>query len=270
MRNALCLCLIVLLLCGCGAEPAPTTVPTTEPTTVPTTVPATTVPETTVPETTVPETTLPPHSALYLPEYTVEQIIEYFNEVVLHVEYSDGVGDSTLVQKWYSPMHYRIEGEPTERDLAVLEGFLAELNAVPGFPGMQPCGEDEFENVTFSFLDHEAFYDAFSEILQGEDAYGGVQFWYYTDTNEIHTGRIGCRTDIPQEERDSIIPEEIINMLGITDTELREDSIVYQYSNENLSLSDVDRVILELLYSDEIASGMTLEECETVIRELYY
>lgn len=74
----------------------------------------------------------------------------------------------------------------------------------------------------------------------------------------------------PPTGRDSIIIEEIVNMLGLTDPELREDSIVYQYSNGNHALSDVDRVILELLYSDGIVSGMPREECGAVIRELYY
>ena len=35
---------------------------------------------------------LPPHSELYLPGYTQEQIVEYFKEVILNVEYSDGTG----------------------------------------------------------------------------------------------------------------------------------------------------------------------------------
>ena len=64
--------------------------------------------------------------------------------------------------------------------------------------------------------------------------------------------------------------EEIVNTLGITDTELREDSIVYQYSNDNLCLSDVDWLILKLLYHPRIECGMDADQCEAVIRELYY
>lgn len=253
MRKMLCLCLIAILLSGCGAGAEPTTVPAT-----------------TVPVTTVPATTAPVHSALYLPEYTVEQIIEYFNEVVLAMEYSDGTGDSSLVRKWCAPIRYRIAGEPTEEDLAVLEAFFVQLNAVPGFPGMYPAPEDEFSEVTLSFLDEDSFSDAFFDLLGGESAFGAVQFWYYTDTCELYTADIGYRTDVDQAARDSILVEEIVNMLGISDTELREDSIVYQYSDDNLTLSDVDWVILKLLYDPAIRPAMTQEECEAVIRELYY
>ena len=81
---------------------------------------------------------------------------------------------------------------------------------------------------------------------------------------------MGYRTDVPQEDRNSIMKEEIINVMGISDTVLREDSIVYQYSNDNMELSDVDLLILELLYHPAIQPGMTVEECHAILSELYY
>ena len=97
-----------------------------------------------------------------------------------------------------------------------------------------------------------------------------MEFWYYTDSNEIYSARIGYRTDIDQQTRNSVLPEEIVNMLGITDTELREDSLVYQYSNDNLSLSDMDWLILKLLYDPAISSGANAPVCRIVIENLYY
>ena len=107
-------------------------------------------------------------------------------------------------------------------------------------------------------------------MLQGDYATGATQFWYYTNTNDIYTARIGYRTDISQEERNSILIEEIVNTLGITDTVLRTDSIVYQYSDENLALSDVDWIILKLLYDPAIRCGMDFDSCSRIIPELYY
>ena len=43
-------------------------------------------------------------------EVSIEEVINYFCEVVLKTEYSDGVGDATLVQKWTDEIHYRIYG----------------------------------------------------------------------------------------------------------------------------------------------------------------
>jgi hypothetical protein len=218
------------LLCACANMAQPETTPTTEE-------PQT---EATTPPTTVPETTLPAHAECYLPNYSIQQISEYFNEVVLDMEYTDGTGDATLVQKWLSPIYYRIYGTPTDEDLTVLDTFFAQLNQIAGFPGIHAAAEGIPENLSLSFLEPAVFSENFSEIVGGEDAYGATQFWYYTATNEIHTARIGYRTDLDQTTRNSILLEEIVNTLGISDSELRTDSIVYQHSNDNLTLSDVD------------------------------
>lgn len=273
MKKWLVLMLVFLLvpvLCACGGEKPeeeltqPVTIaPVTQPTTAP-------VKQPTEPATTPPAPTEPAHSEFYLADYTPEQVTEYFEEVVLAVEYTDGTGDASLVQKWLSPIRYGIYGDPTDEDLAVLEDFFSQLNAVPGFPGIRPAEAGEGEELTLSFLNKEDFNAAFSDVVHGEDAFGAVEFWYYTDSNEIYSARIGYRTDIDQQTRNSVLPEEIVNMLGISDTELREDSIVYQYSNDNLSLSDMDWLILKLLYDPAISSGANAPVCRIVIENLYY
>lgn len=270
--NFLCLLAMMLLLCGCmngemKQEAAPTdsytqTVSQTE-ITEPTQI-------TTEPTQIVTEPTMPQHSDLFLPSCTTQQMVDYFSEVVLDIEYSGGDGDFTLVQKWTSPIFYRIYGTPTEEDSAVLNGLFTQLNEIQGFPGIYAAEDGASENLSLSFLDYETFNQSFSEVINGEYAFGAVQFWYYTDTNDIYTARIGYRTDLDQVSRNSVLQEEIVNALGISDTVLREDSIVYQYSDENTSLSDVDLVILKFLYHPDIRCGINLEECRAVIEKLYY
>jgi hypothetical protein len=263
MKKPILILLAVAMTAGllaCGAEPTPgTTAPET-------TVPVTTVPETTVPETTIPETT-EPQPEFYLEGCTLDDLLTYWDEVVLHVEYNLGTGDASVVQKWLEPIRCRIFGEPTDEDLRVLEDLFAELNRIDGFPGISLVEEEE--NLTLSFLDPDTFRSSFSDVVGGEDAWGATEFWYWTDTNDLYSARIGYRTDIDQLSRSSILVEEIINTLGITDTELREDSIVYQHSNENLTLSDEDWLILKLLYHPAIRPGMDMEECHRILTELY-
>lgn len=267
---------LALLLCACAginSERSDTALPTyeipaTEADIDDTTAAATVdIPETIPAET---ETTAPVHAALYLPEYEIQQVLEYFEEVVLHMEYTDGPGDVTLVQKWKEPIHYHIYGNPTQEDLWILTALFAQLNEIPGFPGIYAAADGEQGNLTISFLDSKNFNMDFSEFLNGEDAYGATQFWYYTATNEIYTANVGYRTDIDQSTRTSVLIEEIINMLGVSDTVLRTDSIVYQYSNENTALSEMDWLILKLLYDPAIQCGMDVDGCRRVIQELYY
>jgi|GEM_PF-1627589 len=212
----------------------------------------------------------PAHSDLYLPEVSFEKMFEYFEELVLHMEYTEGDGNAALVQKWLAPLSYRIQGEPTKEDLAVLANLFDQLNEIKNFPGIYPAEDGEAENLTISFLNSEDFNAAFSSVVNGEDAYGAVQFWYYTESNEIHTANIGYRTDIPQDVRNSVLCEEIVNALGLSDTVCREDSIVYQYSDENTELSDVDLIIIKLLYDPSVLCGMDSDACKEMVEKLYY
>ncbi len=271
-QHAAFLLALVLLLSACAQtdSAADTTAPVTGSTaqTLPTQ--GSSAPTDTQPTQPVPEMTRFSHSALYLPDYSTGQITEYFEEVVLSMEFSDDTGNPHVVQKWLGPLYYRIYGEPTDEDIAVLEALFAQLNEIPGFPGIYAAPDDVPENLTLGFWEPDAFWDLFSEAVRGEDANGAAQFWYYTETNELHTARIGYRTDLDQSVRNSILLEEIINTLGINDTELRPDSIVYQYSDDNLALSDVDWVILRLLYDPAIRCGMDAADCAEVIAQLYH
>lgn len=264
------ICLVSLALCACvyGDVANDTIPPTNQTPTVETSVETTQSTTDPVVETT--EATVPAHSELYLPEYTTEQIVEYFEEIVLHMEYTTGTGNTALVQKWNTPLRYHIYGNPTDEDIAVLNELFTQLNRIEGFPGIYAAADGEWDNLSISFLNPQGFSASFSDFLMGEDAYGATQFWYYTATNEIHTAKIGYRTDIDQTIRNSILLEEVINMLGTSDTVLRPDSIVYQYSNDNMTLSDVDWVIMKLLYNPAIQCGMNFEDCRTIIQELYY
>lgn len=262
LNLALCL-LLSVLLCACAVAP---TAPATQETTAATQ--ATTIATTAA--TQVTETTAPLHSPLYLPQYTTQQVFQYFEEVVLQAEYSDGTGDTSLVQKWLQPLRYRIYGDATETDLAVLTALFDQLNEIPGFPGIYAAEEGEPGNFTISFLSREDFNISFQEFIGGEDAFGAARFWYYTATNEIHTATVGYRTDMEQASRNSVLVEEIINTLGISDTTLRTDSIVYQYSDDNTALSDMDLLLLNLLYDPSISCSMDVAGCRAAIEALYY
>jgi len=262
-RYAVLFLTVSLLFCACTKE-APVSETVVETISLPTAAEETeTVPMTTAP-------TVPPHSDLYHPDYTTEQIQEYFEEVILHVEYSSGTGDATLVQKWLSPIGYRIYGSPTDEDLRVLNDLFARLNQIPGFPGFYTAEAEGLEQLRISFLEPDTFRASYSPVVNGEEANGATEFWYYTGTNEIYSARIGYRTDIDQSIRNSVLIEEIINTLGVSDTVLREDSITYQYSDFNTALSDVDWILLNLLYHPEIRCGMDADACADVLQRLYH
>lgn len=221
----------------------------------------------TVAPTEMPTEDTTPHSELYVPGVSQDKMVTYFNEVVLDMEYTDG--DATVVQKWEQPISYRIDGVPNHKDAQIISALSKQLNSVEGFPGIRAATGLE-QNVTISFLHKEEFDTQFAHMLNGEPADGAAQFWFYNQTNNIYSGRIGYNKDAAQEIRNSVIPEEIVNLLGINDTTLREDSITYQNGSAVTELSDVDWAIIRLLYNPRIECGMDAAACERVVRELYY
>lgn len=261
---------IILILCmsACSISDTPVSTGTTTPSTVQ---PSESMPtETTIAITPETEPTTPLHTDLYIEGVSTEQMILYFNEIVLSSEYGDNNDSAKLVQKWGCPIYYTIEGNATQEDLSTLNTLFEQLNQINGFPGIQPAEDEIMTNLVISFLTHDDFKKSFSDFVHGEDAYGAAQYWYYNASLEIHKGRIGYRTDISQDERTSVILEEIVNILGTCDSELRSNSIVYQHSNSNTSLSEIDWVILKLLYHPMINCGMNDANCKAALEQLYY
>ena len=257
----LLICLLVLVaLAACGhkaAEPEPTE---------PAAAPEVTEPETTVPEPTEPEVTEPEHSALYLTDVPVEDVITWFNEVCLDSEFVNG-GDPTRIQKWDAPIVYMLHGDATQEDIATLEGFVQWLNTVEGFPGISGTQTPEQANLHIHFTDEQGLTDIMGPDYYGLD--GAVTFWYMDDI--IYDEVICIRTDIDQQVRNSVILEELYNGLGpVQDTLLRPDSLIWQEFSEPQELTAVDELLLKLLYHPRILCGMNAPECETVIRTLYY
>ena len=210
------------------------------------------------------------HSEFYIEGYTVEDVIRYFNEIVLATEYSTGDGNVSLVQRWEETIYYSIEGEARASDLVILEDLFEQLNKIEGFPKIVKASEETGVNLCFYFGGREAFDERFVEFLQGEYADGANRYWYDTDMNNIYEGDIGYCTDMPDEVRKSVLLEEVMNCLGVGDSISREDSIVYQYGSEVEELSDMDWLIVKLMYHPQMRCGMDASQCEAVIRTLYY
>ena len=255
MKHFLLCVLLMALLAGCGAVPEGTVPPIAETTAVTT--------ETTT-EATLPATEAA-HSALYIPGLDVEDVIRYFNEVCLDAEIVHG-GDASLLQKWREPIYYQLNGDPTDEDVRVIEDLAAWLNTIEGFPGMYAAQEQSPANLQIHFCSQDDMLDIMGPNFTDMD--GAVTFWY--QENAIYDATICCRTDLSQHLRTSVIQEEIYNGLGpIQDTMLRPDSIIYADYAEPQALTEVDMLILRLLYHPDMACGMDAAACEAVIRQLY-
>ena len=282
MKRCIALLLVLVLLlsaCSIGVEPPATSadlpsestgketeLPETKETELPETK-ATEPPETKATEPPETQGTEPPHSQFYIPGVSVADVIRYFNEVCLAAEFSDG-GDPSVLQRWEIPICYKLNGMPTQDDIAVLEGFVKWLNTIEGFPGIKKSeSPEERVNLNFHFCKQSEIIPILGPNFTNVD--GGVTFWY--QNNAIYSEIICVRNDMDQKLRNSVIQEELYNGLGpVQDTDLRPDSIIYSQFSQPQSLTEVDELILRLLYHPNLKPGMNRTQCEKIIRQLYY
>ena len=92
----------------------------------------------------------------------------------------------------------------------------------------------------------------------------------YTYTNyTIHSGEIAIATDVTnQKQRNHLMREELIGLLGLrNDHELYKDSILYQAWTETQTLSEVDWLMMNMLYHPDLTPGMSLNTaCDILYR----
>ena len=242
-----------------AAAPTGETAVTTETTTAPTTMP-------TEDSTEMPTEDL--HSEFYADGVSVDQVIAHFNKVVLGIESNAGTAETSLVQKWDAPINYRIEGMPTRQDAQNLNNLNKKLNEIEGFPGIQAATGLE-QNLTIYFLKDEDFKTQFSHVMELTGTYGIVQVWH-NDSNGIYSGRVGYRQSASQELRDLLIPEKLVEMLGVSQVTVQKEITSDFKPKTIIDLSQLDWSVIKLLYNPRIHNGMTADECEMIIRELYY
>lgn len=256
MKKIFLLVLACCLLCGCGKKEEKTVELVPLETPAPTQETAPDVPHNEVVE-----------ESWKMEGYSAEQLADYFCEVVLASEYSDGTGDTSKLQKWKMPIYYRLEGDFTSEDKQVVEDFAAMINDINGFPGMYPAKQDG--NLHISFLSPVELDKAVGYMISEEGIDGAVIWDYYTDTNEIHQAKIWIRNDVDQDVRNSVILEEIVNAVGMgNDTDSRTDSIIYQGYSTPQQLSAMDWALMRMLYSEKMKCGMTERQCRSIIEEM--
>ena len=207
------------------------------------------------------------HSPLYISGVQTNDVIRWYNEVCLDAEFSNG-NDVSVVQKWVSPIYYSISGSPTAKDIEVVRSTAQWLNSIPGFPGMYEAQSPLQANLNINLVSEQEMINIMGTQFYGCD--GGVTIWW-NGNQQVYKGVICVRSDIDQYVRNSVIQEEIYNGMGpLQDTSLRTDSLIYSGYSTPQQPTQVDKLIMTLLYNTKITCGMNAAQCEKVIRELYY
>jgi Protein of unknown function (DUF2927) len=187
--------------------------------------------------------------------FSPEQI-DYFTEVALGSEYNQ---ESTpKVHKWSGDIRIQVLGKPTQADLATLQTVIQEINALASV-AIRVQVVDRSPNLTMHFAPE-------SQFSQIEPAYIPVNFGFFI-TRWNHKGIINyanvliTTTGVTQQERSHLIREELTQSLGLMRDSYRySDSIFYQPWTNVTRYSELDKALIQMLYSPALKPGMTKAE----------
>lgn len=174
-------------------------------------------------------------------------------------------GGRDFVLRWEEPLYIYVGGKPTKADRTALNDLLLDIALrVPEAPPMFITTNQAEANVTIWYVKLKELPTYIANYTEGN--WGYFTYWY--QNNAINELQIGIATDVTnQKERNHLIQEEFIGGLGLAnDHYAYSDSILYQPWTTVQQPSEVDWMMLNMLYSRRIRSG---DNWSTVYNALY-
>lgn len=167
--------------------------------------------------------------------------------------------------RWTKPLRIYVGGKPTPTDLRELNSFLTDLAVhVPMMPNASIVDSKADANITLYYVPLEEMDQYVTNYVEGN---WGI-FTYWHSGHQMVRAEIAIATDVTtQKARTHLMKEELVGVLGLTnDHDEYADSILYQSWTTTQELSDVDWLMLNMLYHPDVNPGMIWEEFLPITR----
>lgn len=194
-----------------------------------------------------------------------DRAIDYFAEIAGGAEFGEVA--QGYVRKWQQPIRIAVTGQATSEDRTVIEGVVSQVNSLGLLPPVTILEDSEKANVTFIF-------DSLNNLKRTlpdyrEDNMG--MFFFQEQNFVIRQATIGIVSGLTdQKSRNHLIQEEFLQSLGLPrDSEQYPDSIFQQEWTLIQRPSDMDWLLLEMLYRPELSPGMPMNKAKSILHELY-
>ena len=193
--------------------------------------------------------------------YKIENIMDIFDEVALAEEYISRPS-STLIQKWNSPIYYYYKNASVD-DIKQIKKIAQLLNDIPEFPGMFEANSDH-ANLIIDFVDYN--------YLHAQTKVAGVEGYSentFAGDNIITKSNIMINYDLNQNIKNSVIAEEILHSIGLkNDTKKFKNSVLYDYGSLIEYPTDMDIILINILYDKSITYGMDINTVNNKIKSI--
>ncbi len=194
-------------------------------------------------------------------DITSEQL-EYFLDIALESEF--GSRDNSVI-KWTKDLKIKIFGSPTSQDIETVEEVVNELTDIVG-TAIQMEIVESYPNVEIYFVPPSDYH-----IYEPKSSPASMGYvWCSYDEYEIYEATILISSKVmSQSLRSHLIREELTQSLGLLNDTWqyeRQDSIFYEGSSDTTWYSEIDKIIIAMLYNQHIAPGMNEEEIQLVLK----
>lgn len=177
---------------------------------------------------------------------------------------SGGYDTNTQLRRWEDTIRIYVSGSPENDDLQQLDAFIMEIAThCPNIPNIRIVNNEYDANIVLYYGplntlgDHVDFYH--------EGNWGA--FSYSSTSNIMTSGKVGIATDVnTTESKRHLLREELTGVLGLTnDHDDYSDSILFGEWTTVGQLSEVDWLMLNMLYDPDLRCGMSADEAYTVL-----
>ncbi|WP_318785808.1 DUF2927 domain-containing protein [Methanimicrococcus hacksteinii] len=167
------------------------------------------------------------------------------------------------VEKWATPIKIRYEGNPTKKDVDILNQIVRDFNKINGFPGMRIVDKDE--NVLLIYAPGEILPEIQNKYDMDKIDKGICR--RFSDQGEIKQAIIVIESDIDQDYKNSVVLHEIFHMVGFYGHSYDNTSIINRIEEPVSKLSVLDTLSFRMLYNPEILIGMEYHEIDAYYRD---
>lgn len=172
---------------------------------------------------------------------------------------------ATTLLRWEEPINICVIGSPSKDDRQQLNLFIMEIAThCPNVPNIRLVDSANNANVTIYYGPLNTLYQYVDNYHEGN--WGMFSYWY-NSRHTIYTGKIVIATDVNNTaSKRHLLREELVGLLGLTnDHYMFSDSILYQPWTTTGQLSEVDWLMLNMLYDPDLSCGMSASEARKIL-----
>lgn len=184
-------------------------------------------------------------------------------------DYTKTVRRDALI-RWTDCIYVQAKGSPTSEDLEELKRFLAELGLrVPEMPCIFLTDDDNEANLTIYYAPKQQLPDLMSGYPEHDLGWSHV---WWKDEYPIYKGEVGIASDeTDQNQRNYLMRRHLVGSLGLIGwQDLYDDSVLYDSWTWVQTLSEVDWMMLNMLYTPFVRHGMTYEQVREIIENRFF